>query len=138
MTGLSIQPGKPGYKYTDFIKLQSIRKQSEFKLQPRSSVLAWTAESVSIPFDSRLAARVEGKSSMARLGVGVHVTAPTIHSGFQGSIQLEMFNFGPHEIVLDAGMRICQLIFEQTFGTPERGYERLFANQRPETLSKLP
>jgi len=43
-----------------------------------------------------------------------------------------MFNFGPHEIVLDAGMKICQLIFEQTRGTPEKGYQGIFAGQGPQ------
>jgi dCTP deaminase len=66
---------------------------------------------------------------LARLGVGIHITAPTIHSGFEGQVQLEMFNFGPNTIVLDAGMRICQLIFEQNVGTPEKGYEGSFAKQ---------
>jgi deoxycytidine triphosphate deaminase len=45
-------------------------------------VLGWTAEYIKIPVESRLAARVEGKSSLARLGIGIHVTAPTIHAGF--------------------------------------------------------
>ena len=40
-----------------------------------------------------------------------------------------MFNFGPNTVILDAGMRVCQLIFEQTVGTPERGYQGSFAKQ---------
>jgi dCTP deaminase len=40
-----------------------------------------------------------------------------------------MFNFGPHEVILDAGMRICQLVFEQTLGTPEKGYQGMFLKQ---------
>jgi dCTP deaminase len=36
---------------------------------------------------------------------------------------LEICNFGPHDVVLDAGMKICQLIIEQTLGTPEKGYQ---------------
>lgn len=82
-----------------------------------------------IPISSRLAARVEGKSSLARLGISIHVTAPVIHSGFKGNIQLEMFNFGPHHVVLEPGMWICQLVFEQTSGTPEKGYQGIFAGQ---------
>ncbi|HZU88717.1 MAG TPA: hypothetical protein VE993_05615 [Stellaceae bacterium] len=74
-------------------------------------------------------ARVEGKSSLARLGLGVHLTAPTIHAGFKGQIQLEIVNFGPHEIILNVGMPICQLIFELTFGTPAKGYIGHFAAQ---------
>jgi dCTP deaminase len=88
---------------------------------------------VKLPNKSRLAAQVEGRISLARLGIGIHVTAPTIHAGFGDSdpqpIQLEIFNFGPHEIVLDAGMKICQLIFEQTLGTPQKGYEGQFRVQ---------
>ncbi len=59
------------------------------------------------------------------------MTAPTIHSGFSGNIQLEIFNNGPNKIVLDAGMRVCQLVFEQTYGTPVKGYKGLFAGQKP-------
>ncbi len=86
---------------------------------------------MALPVHSRLAARVEGKSSLARLGIGVHLTASTIHCGFSGAIQLEILNSGPNEIILDAGMRICQLIFETTTGTPEKGYQGLFLNQAP-------
>ena len=131
MPGVAIRPGDSEYKYTNLLKFQKSHAVNQFTLKPKSFVLAWTREEVRIPINSKLAARVEGKSSMARLGVGVHITAPTIHCGFQGSIQLEMFNFGVHDIILDAGMRICQLIFEQTFGTPEAGYQGLFQNQRP-------
>lgn len=131
--GLTICPGAKGFKYTDYIALQE-KKQGSHVLTPQSFVLAWTAERVKIPIDSRLAARVEGKSSMARLGIGIHVTAPTIHSGFEGQVQLEIFNFGPNNIQLDAGMRICQLIFEQTLGTPEKGYSGLFSGQGAEKL----
>jgi dCTP deaminase len=51
-------------------------------LEPGSFLLGWTLEVVQLPHRSRIAARVEGKSSLARLGLGVHVTAPTIHAGF--------------------------------------------------------
>ena len=128
--GVTIHPGAPDYSYTKLAKLRTTRQQPSYTLKPRHFVLAWTAEEVTLPETSRIAARVEGKSSLARLGVGVHVTAPTIHCGFTGSIQLEMFNFGPHTIVLEAGMRVCQLIFEQTYGTPIKGYSGIFAGQK--------
>src|SRR5262249_55910787 len=85
--------------------------------------------------------RVEGKSSMGRLGLGVHVTAPTIHAGFgdkEGDpdypgtvLQLEIWNINRVPIVLDAGLPICQLIFEEVHGTPEKGYAGRFAVQGP-------
>ena len=127
--GMFISPGEKGYKYSQFLDLQDQHKVDKFTLEPHGFVLAWTSENIKIPIKSGLAARVEGKSSMARLGVGVHITAPTIHCGFEGPVQLEMFNFGPHKIILQAGMPICQLIFEQTYGTPNKGYDGMFLNQ---------
>jgi dCTP deaminase len=56
--------------------------KSGYKLKPQAFVLGWTVEKIKLPHRSRIAARVEGKSSLARLGLGVHVTAPTIHAGF--------------------------------------------------------
>lgn len=100
-----------------------------FELPRRELVLGWTKEYINIPTDARLAARVEGKSSLARLGIGIHLTAPTIHAGFKGHIRLEIVNHGPIPIILKAGMRICQLIFELTLGTPESGYKGQFLDQ---------
>ncbi len=127
--GVPLRPGAKGHSYSHLAKFQKQEIVDTFELKPQSFVLAWTTEVINIPYSSRLAARVEGKSSIARLGVGVHVTAPTIHSGFAGQIQLEMFNLGPHSILLDAGMRICQLIFELTLGIPEKGYDGGFLDQ---------
>ncbi|WLB77006.1 dCTP deaminase [Bradyrhizobium elkanii] len=98
-------------------------------LKPNRLVLAWSSEYVNLVSHNRIAARVEGKSSLARLGLGVHVTAPTIHAGFDGRIRLEMVNHGKVPIRLRVGMRICQLIFEQTLGTPDKGYQGQFAGQ---------
>jgi len=109
--------------------------------KPQTFLLGWTIEKVQLPHRSRLAARVEGKSSLARLGIGVHVTAPTIHAGFgfkkddpdyPGSpLQLEMWNAGPLDVKLVEGMAICQIIFELVDGTPEKGYEGRFSIQGP-------
>jgi dCTP deaminase len=113
-----------------------------YDIEPRSFHLGWTMERVQLPFRSRIAARVEGKSSLARLGLGVHVTAPTIHAGFGytegvqsfpgNPIQLEIWNFGPLTIRVKKGMRICQLIFEEVHGTPDKGYDGQFSVQGPQ------
>jgi deoxycytidine triphosphate deaminase len=68
------------------------------------------------------------------------MTAPTVHSGF-GSIrplpiQLEMVNFGPNTLTLDAGMPICQLIFERTGGEPTNPYTGKFQEQGPTGKAK--
>jgi dCTP deaminase len=128
--GMEIRPGHPGYRYADYAKTQEKFDQDSFKLESGDFVLGWTAEKLFIPVNSQLAARVEGRSNLARLGLCVHITAPTIHNGFgEDHIQLEMINFGPNTLVLDAGMRICQLIFERTVGTPDKGYEGAFSRK---------
>lgn len=100
-----------------------------YLLKPNVLMLAWTKEYVNLVAHHRVAARVEGKSSLARFGLGIHVTAPTIHAGFNGHIRLEMVNHGKLSIRLRSGMPICQLIFEQTLGTPDKGYQGQFSGQ---------
>jgi dCTP deaminase len=108
---------------------ETISARTGFLFRPRKLALAWTREYIELRTETRLAARVEGKSSLARLGLVVHMTAPTIHAGFEGRIRLEMMNHGAAPIRLWPGMRICQLIFETTLGTPDRGYKGQFAGQ---------
>lgn len=108
---------------------KKIDAASGYLLAPQKLILGWSAEYLNLPKDSRVAARVEGKSSLGRLGLGVHITAPTVHAGFDGRIRLEIVNHGQLPIRLRVGMRICQLIFEQTLGTPETGYSGRFAGQ---------
>ena len=113
------------YRAEEVIKTLSDEKiigDEGYVLAPHKLVLGWTAELVHLPMQSRIAARVEGKSSLARLGLVVHLTAPTIHSGFNNVIRLEMVNYGVIPIRLHKGMRICQLVFELTMGTPQKGF----------------
>lgn len=129
---ISIDPGSDGFKYSDVVANYTNRvdlSSGEFLLQPKAFLLCWTRERVTLPAHARIAARVEGKSSLARLGLGVHITAPTIHAGFDAPLQLEMVNHGTLPVRLRPGMRICQLIFEQTFGTPDKGYKGRFQGQ---------
>jgi dCTP deaminase len=130
--GLIIDPGAPGYKATDLIRSATdpvtITDQG-WELPRGTLVLAWTRERVDLDFKGRVAARVEGKSGLARIGLGVHVTAPTIHAGFPGTIQLELVNHGPLVIKLRPGMAICQLIIETIKGTPSKAHKSQFAGQ---------
>jgi dCTP deaminase len=105
-----------------------------YLLASKKFVLGWTREKVIMPPYTRLAARVEGKSSLARLGLGIHITAPTIHSGFNLPIRLEIINHGYLPIRLRTGMRICQLIFELTMGTPEKGFTAVQTAPPPELV----
>lgn len=74
----------------------------EYHLQPNNFVLAQTLESVCIP--PNLVGLVQGRSSWARVGVSIHVTAPKIDPGFNAQITLEMFNFGRVPVNLRAGI----------------------------------
>lgn len=82
--------------------------------------LATTREFIRLPTD--LLARVEGRSSIGRLGVTAHVTAGIIDPGFEGEITLEIANLGPNEVVLYPGQRICQLVFEELDAPSQRPY----------------
>jgi dCTP deaminase len=81
---------------------------------PEGFVIGITRERVLLRKTARIAARVEGRSSLARIGVLVHLTAPTIHAGFEGNIALEIKNLSPFTLKLvPYRTRICQLIFER-------------------------
>jgi dCTP deaminase len=99
-------------------------------IEPDAFVLVRTLEYISLPLKSQLAARVEGRSKQARLGMTAHITAPTIHAGFAGRITLEIKNFGPFSLVVWPGeTQLCQLIFERVGSIPQRGGSRAFSEQ---------
>ena len=130
--GEIVSPGEKNFKYTKFRDKYTKRKNIPDKgyvLGTGEFILAWTHERIALPNHSKIAARVEGKSSLARIGLGVHLTAPTIHAGFEGRLQLELYNHGLVSIRLIPGMPICQLIFEMTLGTPIKGYSGVFLGQ---------
>lgn len=84
-------------------------------LPPERFLLAATMESVYIP--AGLVGRVEGKSSLARIGLIVHTTAGWIDPGFDGPVTLELKNAGPATIVIPVGSYICQLSVAQLHGS---------------------
>src|SRR5208283_732950 len=93
-----------------------------FTLEKNEFVVTNTLERVSFPIREEgrkcYSARVEGKSSLARCGILIHFTAPTIHAGFEGTITLEIINLGPFTFLLFPDMAICQLIIEEVSGCP--------------------
>jgi dCTP deaminase len=92
-----------------------------FRLEPGKFVLAQTLERVSIPPD--LVGFVEGRSSWARIGITIHVTAPKIDPGFNAPITLEMANFGRIAVDLRALVdKPAQLMFFR-LSTPLRELE---------------
>lgn len=93
-------------------------------------VLAITRERITLKPNSKIAARVEGRSSLARLGLIVHLTAPTIHARFPGKITLEMVNHGPFYLqIIPNKTRLCQLIFERLETEPSGDIKTDFSGQ---------
>jgi dCTP deaminase len=90
-------------------ELVEIGADDVFILHPGEFVLGSTAERVSVPDD--LVARIEGKSSLGRLGVVIHSTAGFIDPGFNGHITLELSNAATLPITLYPGMKIGQVSF---------------------------
>lgn len=91
-----------------------------FLLQPREFVLACTFETISLP--NNLCARLEGKSSLGRLGLLTHATAGYIDPGFHGQVTLELSNMMPIPLALYPGMRIAQLSFMVMSAPPVNPY----------------
>ena len=91
-----------------------------FIVQPGEFVLGVTSETVTVPDD--LVVRVEGRSSLGRLGIIVHSTAGFVDPGFEGTITLEISNLNRLPVALYPGMRVCQIAFEQMTSPAERPY----------------
>ena len=104
-----------------------------YLLQPHELVLCSTVEYVDIP--ANIQAQVHGKSSIARLGLLVHITAGFIDPGFKGKITLEACNLNNIPILLRAGKRICQLSLMQLYSWAERpyGHEKLGSHYQNQT-----
>jgi len=131
--GITIDPSDPAFHFGQIagtlLEPVGLDAAGAVVISPQEFLLGITHERVSLPSTSRLCARVEGRSTLARLGIGVHVTAPTIHAGWNGKITLEIAHHGTVPIRLRPGLRICQLIVEQLFGTPRVSLRTMFQNQ---------
>jgi dCTP deaminase len=98
--------------------------------RPGTFYLADLLEYTRLPPD--LAMHVQGKSSLARLGLGVHVTAPHAHAGWSGRLTLEIFNYGPYNIEVTPHVEIAQLSFWRVESplSPDELPTQQFTNQR--------
>ncbi|MDX2382062.1 MAG: dCTP deaminase [Acidimicrobiia bacterium] len=95
----------------DLTELIEIVDDEAFMLHPGEFVLGSTLERIGVPDD--LVGRVEGKSSLGRLGLLIHSTAGFIDAGFDGHITLELANVASLPITLYPGMKIGQISFMQ-------------------------
>lgn len=106
-------------------------------LFPGQFILAETMEVIQLP--DNIVASIEGKSSIARLGIELHQTGGWIDAGFRGSITLEMCNVNHRPVRIHAGMSIGQLVFyttERAACPYNTKHDAKYMNQRQATLSR--
>ncbi len=104
----------------DLTELVEIADGRAFILHPGEFVLGATLERLRLPND--LVARLDGKSSLGRLGLQVHSTAGLADPGFEGQITLELSNVASLPITIYPGMRIAQLVFERLSTAADQPY----------------
>jgi dCTP deaminase len=104
----------------DLTELVEVSGEEPFILHPGEFVLGQTLERVTLPDD--LVARLEGKSSLGRLGLLIHSTAGFVDSGFSGNLTLELSNVANLPITIYHGMPIGQISFMRMDGPVERPY----------------
>ena len=104
----------------DLTELLKIADDEPFILHPGEFVLGQTLEWVELPDD--LVARLEGRSSLGRLGLLIHSTAGYVDPGWKGNLTLELSNVANLPIALYAGMRIGQISFFKMSSPVERPY----------------
>jgi dCTP deaminase len=129
----------PSQDQPDLTRLVEVSADDPFVLHPGEFVLGSVYEVVTLPDD--IAARVEGKSSLGRLGLLTHATAGFIDPGFSGHVTLELSNVATLPILLWPGMKIGQLCFFRLTSAAEHPYgsERYgsrYQNQRGPTASR--
>jgi dCTP deaminase len=104
----------------DMTELVEIAGDDPFILHPGEFVLGSTLERVQLPND--LVARLEGKSSLGRLGLLIHSTAGYVDPGWEGNLTLELSNVANLPITLYDGMKIGQISFQRLSSPAEVGY----------------
>src|SRR3954449_5537606 len=104
----------------DLTELVTIAADEPFILHPNEFVLGQTLEWVELPDD--LVGRIEGKSSLGRLGLLIHSTAGYVDPGFKGNLTLELSNVANLPIALYRGMKIGQISFTKMTSKVERPY----------------
>ena len=107
---------------TELTELVEIPPDGVFMLHPGEFVLGSTAERVGVPDD--MVARIEGKSSLGRLGLLIHSTAGFIDAGFDGHITLELSNVANLPITIYPRMKIGQVSFLQMTSPADQPYGR--------------
>ena len=125
---------------SDLTEMQEIEADQPFMLHPGEFVLASTMEHIELPGD--LVARLEGKSSLGRIGLLIHSTAGYVDPGWKGHLTLELSNVANLPVTLYYAMKIGQLSFlrlttsaDNLYGSPELGSK--YQGQTEPTASRI-
>ena len=110
----------PAAEQPDLTHLVEVAPGEPFVLHPGQFALGSTHEQVTLPDD--VAARLEGKSSLGRLGLLTHSTAGFVDPGFSGHVTLELSNVATLPILLWPGMKVGQLCFFRLSSAAEHPY----------------
>ena len=133
-----IDPNNPKLA-TDMMKEVDLKDGEPFILQPGDFVLATTIETIKLPDD--LVGRLEGRSSLGRLGIVVHSTASIFDPGWQGVVVMELGNLGRMPVALYPGMRICSMTFEELTSAAQVPYTKKkaakYVGQKAPVASKI-
>lgn len=116
-----IDPTKKDYS-NDITREIKLKDGEQFIMQPGDFVLAVTMENLTI--SPKLLGRLEGRSSLGRLGIVVHSTASVFHPGWDGQAVLELGNLGRIAVALYPGMRVCAMTFEQLSSEAQTPYNK--------------
>jgi dCTP deaminase len=119
--------------FTEEIKYREIIGDSVI-IPPHTFLLATTMEYIKLP--TNVTAFVEGRSSIGRMGLFIQ-NAGWVDSGFEGQITLELYNANSLPIKLDAGRRVCQLVFCQMDKPAESPYAGKYQGQRNSVGSRI-
>jgi dCTP deaminase len=119
----------------DLTEVVDVAPADRFILHPGEFVLGSTLERVVLPDD--LVARLEGKSSLGRLGLLIHSTAGYVDPGFDGTITLELSNVAKLPISIHPGMAIGQISFLQMTTPVDSPYRGKYQGQRGPTASSF-
>ena len=121
--------------WDDFTRIVTVPNDEPFIIHPQELVLAATIEEMTLPND--ILGRLEGRSSLGRVGIIVHGTAPLFYPGFSGRSVMELGNIGPMPVALYPGMRICSFTFEMLSSPTSRPYRGKYMGQMGPLSSRL-
>lgn len=132
-------PDTSGTRFIDLEDPEDIMQQlvldgNGYVLHPGDFILGVTEEYVTLP--DNIVGKIEGKSSLGRLGLMVHVTAGFIDPGFNGCITLEMKNLLNVPIVLRPGKKICQIAFAYLNSPAQEPYQGRYQDSKGVVASR--